>query len=286
MTFCHLNVHSDRSILKGMIKPKQLVAWCKSNGVAAAITDSGNMNAAIELNKQCKAEGVKPIFGFEANVVPDKTIRRQGGCRLILLAKNKIGFKNLIALTTIGSMYFYYIPRIDLSDVKKYCEGLIVLTADIGGPAAAEFFIDGENGIRRVIEAYSFLGNDFYLEIQPVPIDSQRAFNVAAMNVSLTTGCGLIATNNCFYADLNDVDIHEKYVAIKQTRNEAWTYPYKGYHHLATREEMFEMFSELHGDDVSSDEQFINAIDAGIKIADSVEQFDLRDGTKVPVFCR
>ena len=140
MNFTHLHVHTEYSLLDGAIRIKDLVKKVKENGMeAVTITDHGNMFGAIELYKECKKEGIKPILGCEVYVAPRSRLEKQGKIdsepnHLILLAMNNTGYKNLIKLVSLGyTEGFYYKPRIDMEILKKYNEGIIALSACIAG---------------------------------------------------------------------------------------------------------------------------------------------------------
>ena len=290
VTFCHLNLHTDRSIMRGMIKPASLVAWSQRHNVrAAAVTDYGNVSAAVELYKACKGTNVMPIYGMEVNLVPDKAAKIKGAKRLILLARNRIGFKNLLTIATIGSMYFYYMPRIDLEVIREYSEGLICLTGDTDGIAAEAYFADPNEGL---VALYSTWGQIFkehlYYEIQPVLTESQRVLNEAIVYLYEQSAgvINIVATGDPHYMDESDRYLHENVMAIKQVRNPGWEYPMKGPYHVRTREEMILQFNGLHEKDVCGPETsgFRAALDAPDKIIDSIEAFDLRESVKIPDF--
>lgn len=280
----HLNVHSDLSIMRGLIKPRALVKWCKDNNLSAAcITDYGNISAAVELNKCCKEVGIKPIFGMEANLVEDKSSKVQKYDNVILLAKNKIGFQNLIRLATLGAMYFYYVPRIDFESILKYGEGLIILTGDIKGIASKAYFFDQKDGLLNLKKQYEAFGDDFYFEIEPVPSESQTILNNAI--IALSENHKIVATGDCRYVSKDDRDLHKMFTAIRQTKNEGWTYPFSGYHHLKTLEEMAVEFSESIGFDVMYHQAYKKAlVDNVQEIVEKIEAFDITSGVRVPEY--
>jgi len=288
MTFCHLNLHTDRSIMRGMIKPAALVDWCKRNGVkAAAVTDYGNMSAVIELYKACKDTDVMPIYGMEINLVEDKSEKDKKSTRMILLAKNRAGFKNLLTIATIGSMYFYYIPRVDIDVLAQHGDNLIALTGDIDGIAAQAFFRSREDGLMEVYDELSAIfGDDVYFEIEPVPSEPQRILNEAIVDMFKQTSgiMQIVATGDPHYLNESDRHLHENVMAIKQVRNPGWIYPMKGPYHVRTREEMIAQFSELHERDITNELGFKDALDAPDEIISKIERFDLREGVKIPDF--
>ena len=139
MSFVHLHVHTEYSLLDGLNKIKNLVSTIKDMGMnSLAITDHGNMYGAIEFYKACQKADIKPIIGCETYLAPngrlDKTSTNRHNQHLILLAKNQQGYKNLMKLVSISHIEgFYYKPRIDWETLKKYSNGLICTSACIEG---------------------------------------------------------------------------------------------------------------------------------------------------------
>lgn len=173
--FTHLHVHTTYSLLDGLSKVPDLVAYAKELGMTScAITDHGNMYGAIEFYQTCKKNGIKPIIGEEFYVTYDRHARKAGDPRfhLILLAKNLDGYKNLIKLTSLAnSEGYYYKPRIDFDLLKENANGLICLTACIQGeiPQAIKNkdFEQAEKLIQEYIEVFG--KENFFLEIQYLP---------------------------------------------------------------------------------------------------------------------
>ena len=140
MDFVHLHMHTEYSLLDGANKIKELVARVKELGMnAVAITDHGNMFGAIELYKECKSAGIKPIIGCEMYVAPRSRFEKEAKVdtepnHLVLLAMNNNGYKNLVKLVSIAyTEGFYYKPRIDLEVLEKYSEDIIALSGCMAG---------------------------------------------------------------------------------------------------------------------------------------------------------
>ena len=140
--FVHLHTHSHYSLLDGLTKLEDMVRIAKEHDMSAiALTDHGNMYGAIEFYKICKKEGIKPIIGVEAYMAPgsrlDKTATPAGTKKyyhLILLAKNLTGYKNLMRLVTRANLEgYYYKPRMDKDLLREHHEGIIALSACMGG---------------------------------------------------------------------------------------------------------------------------------------------------------
>jgi len=138
--FTHLHTHSHYSLLSALPKVDELVKTAKSSGMTAlALTDNGNMYGAIEFYKTCKSEGIKPIIGVDAYLSARSRFDKQSGVdkdryHLTLLAKNAIGYKNLMKLTTLAHLEgFYYKPRIDEELLAQHSQGLIAMSACLQG---------------------------------------------------------------------------------------------------------------------------------------------------------
>ena len=155
--FVHLHVHSEYSLLDGMCRIKDLPKRAKELGMKAiALTDHGVMYGAVNFYKECVKEGIKPIIGCEVYVAPRSRFQKDAGIdddyfHLILLAKNKIGYENLIKLVSLGFVDgYYYKPRIDLEILEKYSEGLICLSACLAGAVSNAILEDDLNKAREV----------------------------------------------------------------------------------------------------------------------------------------
>ena len=226
MNFVHLHVHTEYSLLDGAIRIKDLVKKVKENGMkAVAITDHGNMFGAVELYKECIANGIKPIIGCEVYVAPRSRLEKQGKIdtepnHLILLAKDNIGYKNLIKLVSLGyTEGFYYKPRIDMEILRKYSDGLICLSACLAGKVAKQIVNSNIEGAKDTIQEFiSIFGKDrYFLEMQGNKLREQILVNQQLMNLSKEFGVGLVATNDCHYLNEEDYFAHEVLLCI-QTR--------------------------------------------------------------------
>ena len=172
MGFVHLHLHTEYSLLDGATKIKELFSRIKELGMdTVAITEHGNMGAMIKKYNLAKEAGVKLIFGFEPYICDNHKSREKVGKNnhLLLLAKNKEGYDNLIKLVSISNNEgFYYRPRIDMGLLKKYSEGLICMTACIANDIAQAVIHNDEEKAKSLIEGYLdvFGKEDFYLEVQ------------------------------------------------------------------------------------------------------------------------
>ena len=221
--FTHLHVHSQYSLLDGAIRLKDLFPKLSSLGMnAVALTDHGNMFGAIDFYKKAKAAGVKPIFGSETYICADRTDRSsRRNYHLILLAKNNVGYKNLQYLNSMGYLEgFYYHPRIDRQLLKDHSEGLIGLSACLGGEIAQTLMNSGYEQAKEQAKEYAslFAPGDFYLEIQPNGLADQDNVNESWQKIARETGIPLVATGDCHYIHEKDAAAHNVLMAIQQGR--------------------------------------------------------------------
>lgn len=262
-------MHTEYSLLDGAIRIKDLVKKVKENGMkAVAITDHGNMFGAIEMYKECRANGIKPIIGCEMYVAPRSRKEKEGRIdsepnHLILLAMNNIGYKNLVKLCSLAyTEGFYYKPRIDKEILKQYNEGLICLSACLAGELAKKIINGNIDGARECINSFiNIFGKDrYFLEVQDNKLREQILVNQKLIELSKEFGIGLVATNDCHYLNKEDYDFHEVLLCI-QTRKtiddeDRMTFKTNEFY-VKTKEEMSEAFSYIP-----------SAIENSVKIAD------------------
>jgi DNA polymerase III subunit alpha len=221
--FTHLHLHTQYSLLDGAIRLDQLFPKVLERGMkSVAMTDHGNLFGALDFYQRAKAHGVKPIFGCETYVAPDrldKTERRSN--HLILLAKNEVGWKNLSYLNSMGYLEgFYYNPRIDKPLLRKHAEGLVGLSACLGGEVAQTLMRRGPEaaeGAAREFEDIFGKGN-FFLEMQPNGLEEQEQVNGHLLLLSKKTGIGVVATNDCHYLNQTDARAHEILMCVQQKK--------------------------------------------------------------------
>ena len=226
MSFVHLHMHTEYSLLDGSIRINELVKKVKDMGMnAVAITDHGNMFGAIEMYKACKKEGIKAIIGCEVYVALRSRFEKQGKIdtepnHLILLAMNKTGYKNLVKLVSSGyTEGFYYKPRIDMDILKECNEGLICLSACLAGKVARQIVNGNINGAKETIKEFKdiFGKERYFLEIQDNKLREQILVNQNLLQLAKECDLELVATNDCHYLDENDYASHEVLLCI-QTR--------------------------------------------------------------------
>lgn len=222
--FAHLHLHSQYSLLDGAIRLKDLMPRVLELGMkSVAVTDHGNLFGVVDFYKKAKAAGVKPIIGVETYICADRKDRtHRHNHHLILLAKNEIGYRNLRYLNSMAFMEgFYYHPRIDKTILRERSEGLIGMSACLGGEMAEAYFNRGMEGARTAAKEYAsiFAPGDFFLEVQPNGIAKQNEMNDAWRRLAKETGIGLVATGDCHYVRKEDAKAHDVLMAIQTNKD-------------------------------------------------------------------
>ncbi len=219
MSFVHLHVHTEYSLLDGSNKIKEYVARVKELGMdSAAITDHGAMYGVIDFYKEAKTQGIKPIIGCEVYVAPNSRFDKEttGGedryYHLVLLAENNQGYQNLIKIVSDGyTEGFYYRPRVDREILAKYHEGIIATSACLAGEVQRYIqkgmYEEACNAARRYEDIFG-KGN-FFLELQDHGIPDQKMVNQALLRMSRELGIELVATNDVHYTYAEDVKPHD-----------------------------------------------------------------------------
>ncbi len=219
MKFTHLHVHTHYSLLDGLPKIDQLLDYVKELGMdSVAITDHGVLYGAIEFYKKAKEKGIKPIIGCEVYMAYERLEQKRPNIddkryHLILLAKNEVGYKNLVKIVTKAHLDgFYYKPRVDEHLLRKYSEGLIAMTACLAGRiprliVAKQF----EAAEELALKYQEIFGKDnFYLELQDHPkIPEQKLVNETLISMSKKYGIPLVATNDSHYLRREDAEAQD-----------------------------------------------------------------------------
>jgi DNA polymerase-3 subunit alpha len=223
MKFVHLHTHSHYSLLDGLAKIDDLIARCKDHKMeAVALTDHGVLYGAVEFYKKARKAGIKPILGIEAYVAPRDRFSREAGEKynhLILLAENNTGWQNLIKLSTKSHLEgYYYKPRIDKDLLREYHEGLIALSACLGGEVAQALLAGKHEEATRVAKEYEEImgkGN-YFLEIQKHPnIKDSEQIESALVALSQETGIPLVATQDSHYMRSEDAEYQDVLLAVQ-----------------------------------------------------------------------
>lgn len=226
MSFAHLHVHTEYSLLDGSNKIKECVARVKELGMSSvAITDHGCMFGVIDFYKAAKAAGIKPVLGCEVYVAPgsrfDKEAVGSGDDRyyhLVLLAEDQTGYQNLIKIVSKGyTEGYYYKPRVDMEVLQEYHEGLIALSACLAGEVqrniARGMYEEGKEAALRYEKLFG-KGN-FFLELQDHGIPQQQTVNQALLRMAGETGLPLVATNDVHYTYAADEKPHDILLCIQ-----------------------------------------------------------------------
>jgi len=226
MSFAHLHVHTEYSLLDGSNKIKEYVARVKELGMnSAAITDHGVMYGVIDFYRAAKNAGIKPILGCEVYVAPgsrfDKTPGNSSEDRyyhLVLLAENQIGYQNLMKIVSKGFVDgYYYKPRVDMEVLEKYSEGIIALSACLAGEVQ-KFLLRGmyAEAMEAAKRYESIFGkNNFFLELQDHGMQEQGMVNQQLLRLSQDTGIELVATNDVHYTYADDEKPHDVLLCIQ-----------------------------------------------------------------------
>ena len=226
MSFAHLHVHTEYSLLDGSNKIKECVARVKELGMnSIAITDHGVMFGVIDFYRAAKAAGVKPILGCEVYVAPgsrfDKEATGSGDDRyyhLVLLAENDLGYHNLMKIVSKGfTEGYYYKPRVDLEVLREYHEGIIALSACLAGEVQKNImrgmYSEGKQAALRYQDIFG-KGN-FFLELQNHGMTEQQMVNQSLLRMSNETGIELVATNDVHYTYAEDEKPHDMLLCIQ-----------------------------------------------------------------------
>jgi DNA polymerase III subunit alpha len=222
--FVHLHLHTQFSLLDGAIRFDRLFKAAREYGMpACAITDHGNMFGAVDFYFAAKKFGVKPIIGCEAYIAPksrfdQKKVKGEDNAyHIILLAQNNQGYKNLCKLISFAHIEgFYYVPRIDKELLRIYNEGLICLTACIGGEVPTMILRDDEKALKDAIDDYySIFGDRLYFELQDNGLQEQTKINEGLAELSKRYSIPLVATNDCHYLLKEEHKAHELLLCIQ-----------------------------------------------------------------------
>ena len=225
--FVHLHCHSHYSLLDGASRIPELVKHTTKLGMnALALTDHGNLYGAVEFYRECDKAGINPIVGYEAYVAPQKLTdreasrRKEAGFHLTLLAKNEVGFRNLLKMASIAFLQgYYYIPRIDKELLADHHEGIICLSGCASGEFSEFILKDQLDEATQLAEKFHKLfGGDFYIEIQNNGLDLQKRCAEGAIDIANKLGLPLVATSDAHYLCQPDAAAHDVLLCINTGR--------------------------------------------------------------------
>ena len=255
MSFTHLHVHTEYSLLDGASKIPELVHQAKELGMdSIAITDHGVMYGVIDFYRAAKKEGIKPIIGCEVYVAPGSRFDKEAGknenryYHLVLLAENDTGYHNLMKIVSRGfTEGYYYKPRVDREVLQEFHEGIIALSACLAGEVAT-YLRQGfyEEAKKAALEHVEIFGeNNYFLELQDHGIDDQQTVNQGLLRMSQETGIPLVATNDIHYVKKEDAEAHDILLCIqtgKKVADEDRMRYDGGQYYLKSPEEMEALF--------------------------------------------
>ena len=255
MSFAHLHVHTEYSLLDGSNKIKEYVARVKELGMdSAAITDHGVMYGVIDFYREAKKNGINPILGCEVYVAPNSRFDREvtGGedryYHLVLLAENNEGYANLMKIVSRGFVDgYYYKPRVDKALLREYHSGIIALSACLAGEVQ-RYIVKGlyDEAKKTALEYRDIFGEDnYFLELQDHGIPDQALVNQQLLKMSAETGIGLVATNDVHYTYAEDAKPHDILLCIqtgKKLADENRMRYEGGQYYVKSPEEMEKLF--------------------------------------------
>jgi len=217
--FVHLHVHSEYSILDGACRIPALVEKAKRLEMpAVALTDHGSLAGSVELYREARKEGLKPVLGCEAYVADDRHAQVKGNAHLTLLAETNEGYANLVKLCSLGYLEgYYYKPRVDWELLERHSKGLIALSGCLSGRVSRALTenrpADARSDLDRLVQIF---GRDStYVELQNAGLDEQRELNPKLVALAEETGLPLVATGDVHYLDAEDAYAHEALLCIQ-----------------------------------------------------------------------
>ncbi len=256
MSFAHLHVHTEYSLLDGSNKIKECISRVKELGMdSVAITDHGVMFGVIDFYRAAKAAGIRPILGCEVYVAPGSRFEKEaignGDDRyyhLVLLAENDTGYHNLMKIVSRGfTEGYYYKPRVDLEVLREFHEGLIALSACLAGEVQRNIlrgmYEEGKEAALRYQEIFG--AGNFFLELQDHGLQEQRLVNQSLLRMSQETGIELVATNDIHYTYAEDEKPHDMLLCIqtgKKLSDENRMRYEGGQYYIKSEEEMRALF--------------------------------------------
>lgn len=299
--FVHLHVHTEYSLLDGATRIDNVFKACRKKGMhAVAITDHGNMFGTLNFAEGAKKEYLKAlgdgqseqdakmqaIIGCELYVADDYKVHEKGYDHLVLLCKNKKGYKNLVKLDSIAYVDgFYSKPRIDYKLLSEHSEGLVCLSGCLAGRVSKRMLQNDYEGAREAaLMLKGIFGEDFYIEIQDHGMPEQKRINPLLIKLAKETGIELVATNDVHYIEKEDCEVQDVIACIstKSTIDDPTRFKMDtDQAYLKTYDEMYELFSHVP-----------EALENTVKIAEKCNEepvFDLnakcepiRDNSLIP----
>ena len=289
MSFVGLHIHSDYSLLDGASQLPQLIDRAlELNMPAIALTDHGVMYGAVELIKVCKGKPIKPIVGNEMYVINGDIEKQERRPRYhqIILAKNDIGYRNLVKLTTISNLKgqqgkgIFGRPCVNKEYLEEYREGLIVTSACLGGEIPQAIIQNRPDVARRVAAWYKERwGDDYYLEIQDHGLIEERVVNPEIVRIAQELDIKLVVTNDSHFISCYDTEAHDALLCIQTGKliSEDKRLRYTGTEYLKSAEEMSWLFRDHLPEDIVK-----QGIANTLEVADKIETYHLLGEPRIP----
>ncbi|NER38293.1 MAG: DNA polymerase III subunit alpha [Oscillatoria sp. SIO1A7] len=292
MSFVGLHIHTDYSLLDGASQMPKLVERAVELGMPAiAVTDHGVMYGAIDIIKVCRSKGIKPIIGNEMYVINeplDTKNKRVKKYHQVVLAKNTLGYKNLVKLTTKSHLQgmhgsgIFARPCVNKELLREYREGLIVTSACLGGEVPQAILQNRPDKAREVAQEYKdIFADDYYLEIQDHGTPEDRIVNVELVKIGRELDIKIVATNDSHFISCYDVEAHDALICINTQKQimEEKRMRYSGTEYMKTAEEMALLFRDHLPDRVIQE-----AIANTVEVAEKVEPYKILGEPRIPDF--
>ena len=292
--YVHLHNHTQYSLLDGLTKIPDLISYVKDEGMESiAITDHGTLSGLIEFYKEAKNQEIKPILGIETYVASRNLEDKEVGLdknnfHLILLAKNDLGYQNLMKLSTIANLEgFYYKPRIDRKTLKKYSKGLICLSACMGSELGQALLNDDFNEAIKTAKWYKeVFKEDYYLEIQdhghpdhPTHNDDQFKVNSSLFKLANELDIKTVVTCDAHYLRHSDQNAHEVLLCIQTNSylNDTNRFSLKDFElHVTSPKDLIKRWGKDHPEIILNTKEIANKCDVKIKLGETlIPKFDV-----------
>ena len=294
-----LHIHSEFSLLDGMIRIGDLVKYAVSNELPAiAITDHGVMYSAVEFYEKAKAAGINPLIGCEFYVhngdITQKDSANNPLWHLILIAKDDKGYKNLIKLvSTAWCEGFYYKPRINFELLQQYHEGLVCTSACLGGEILQHILNGEKDKAKEAAKRYKDLfGDDYYIELQDHNLDEQKRTNPDLIKIAKELDIKMVITNDSHYLRKEDADAQDTLLCLQTNANKdddkRFSFPNNEFY-VKSKEEMRQAFSwmdeDLFEECCKNTEEIANKCNVEIELHNApLPHYEVPDGFTIPTY--
>ena len=239
---CNLHTHDGHSIRDGYSTIEELVSRAKElNYEALALTNHGTVSGLIPFYNECNKQGIKPILGCEMYYVHDVNLNESPLYHMLFIAKDLKGYKNLMKLDTIAYRQFYKKPRVTMSDIDEFHEGLICSTACLAG------IMRQDDPTEDMMQLADMFGDDFYMELQPHPTEEQKAYNHKVHEWAIKHNHDEIITLDSHYTFKDDAKYHRYWLELSKESNYYETSTY----YLMDTDEVNDYMINYHGFDGS-----------------------------------